>query len=318
MKNILPAPAIEITRTIKEKIFIISWTWFLLIFVYQAIVYSFIDELNQGGQINFGIKFSPYQMFWGELIFPNILKIIIDVIIALLGGATVGYLLTRVRITFKFFYSFFSTFIQLFLFFFVILFILALKTKGNLGEGAGQALFYIFESLRFQPLWAFFFLLNIASVFAGYYFGINWGMRLKEDNSFGTDRERRDTLLDVKWFHWLWFWIPVGIYLRIILWIVFSSIRAIFEALKGWKILEIFGVTITNSEGESSQSIGGIIFWGFLFLAFFFIQLKFVWDLLTGKKIIKNKLISSILIFLFSFIVPFAILFLLYWLFNRK
>lgn len=318
MKNILPAPAVEITRTIKEKIFIISWTWFLLIFVYQNILYRFILELNQAGKINFGQGFDPNQLIWGEHIFPNILKIIADFAISLLGGITVGYLITKARITFKFFYSFFSTLVQFFLYILIFLIFAMVFNKSKPDEGIGAAFFYFIEAFRLQPLYAGFLGVGFVLVFLGYYYGINLGINLREKDYFGTDFNRRDTFLDIKWYHWLWFWIPVGIYLRIILWITFGSLCAIFEALKGWKILEIFGVTVSSSKGESSQSIGGIIFWGFLFLAFFFIQLKFVWDLLTGKKIIKNKLISSILIFLFSFIVPFAILFLLYWLFHRK
>lgn len=89
MKNILPIPPIEITRTIKEKIFIVSWTWFLLIFVYQNILYKFIQELNESGKINFGPEFTPNQLIWGDHIFPNILKIIVYFVIALLGGITV-------------------------------------------------------------------------------------------------------------------------------------------------------------------------------------------------------------------------------------
>ena len=322
MKNILPAPAIEITRTIKEKIFIVSWTWFLLIFIYQNILYRFILELNQSGKINFGPEFFPNQLIWGEHIFPNIVKIVADFVISLLGGITVGYLITKARITFKFFYSFFSTLVQLFLAILVFLIIPLGFNKSKPDEGIGAVLFSLIEISRSQPLYVVFFGVGFALVFFGYYYGISLGIRLREDNYFGTDFNHRNTFLDIKWYHWLWFWIPVGIYLRILLWITFSSFCAIFEALKKFKIIELFGFTISSGKGEPTQStpesIGGIIFWGFLFLAFFFFQLKFVWDLLTGKKIIKNKLVSAILIFLFSFIIPFVIMFLIYWIFNRK
>jgi hypothetical protein len=93
---------------------------------------------------------------------------------------------------------------------------------------------------------------------------------------------------------------------------------AIFEALRKWKIVELFGITISSGKEEPAQSIGGIIFSGFLFLLFFFVQLKFIWKLLTGKKLIKNKFVTYCLIFLFSFIIPFVIMFILYWISNRK
>lgn len=318
MKNILPAPAVEITRTIREKIFIISWTWFLLIFIYQGILYGFIDELNRSGKINFGTEFNPYQVIWGEFIFPNVLKIIIDIIIALLGGVTVGYLLTRVRITFKFFYSFISTFFQLFLFLFIMLFVFAFMAKGNLSESIGIPLFYILESLRLQPLQAFFLLLGMGLVFVGYYYGINWGIRLKEENYFGTDTDRRDTFLDIKWYHWLWFCIPVGIYLKIILWITFNTGVAIIEAIKKWKFLEMFGIYTSDALKEPPRSIGSIIFWSFLFAAVFFYQLRFIWNILSGRKSFKNKFVSFLLVFLFSFVTPFIIMFIIAWLTTRK
>jgi hypothetical protein len=318
MKNILPAPPIEITRTIKEKIFIISWTWFLLIFVYQSIFYGFIDELNQSGKINFGSEFSPYHLVWGNHIFPNILKIIIDAAIALLGGITVGYLLTRARITFKFFYSFFSAILQIFFFLFVMLLIFALIAKERIEGNMGMGLFYILESFRLEPFYATVLLIGLITIFFSYYFGINVGMRLKEENYFNTDTQTRTTFLDIKWYHWLWFWIPVGIYLKIILWIIFNSIIAVFEAIKKWKILEIFGIYTADRLKEPPRSIGDILWWGFLFAIAFFFQLKFIWDILTGRKKFKNKFVSFILVFLFSFITPFIIMLILYWLGHRK
>ncbi len=318
MKNILPAPPIEITRTIKEKILIISWTWFLLIFVYQNILYRFIVELNQSGKINFGVDFNPSQLVWGEHVLPNVIKIIVDLCIALLGGITVGYLITRARITFKFFYSLLSTVIQLYLSVIAIVLISAFAYKGASNESIGSVVFYVLESLRAQPLYVSFMIAGFALVFTGYYWGINLGMRFREENVFDMDVNRRDTFLDIKWFHWLWFWIPVGIYLRIMLWVIFSGLLAIVESLKRFKFIEIFGITVSSANEQPREPIGQIIFWGFLILMFFFIQLQFVWDLLTGKKIIKNKFISGVLIFLFSFIVPFLIMFVVYWLFNRK
>jgi hypothetical protein len=318
MKNILPAPAIEITRTIREKIFIVLWTWFLLVFVYQNILYKFILELNQTGRINFGNDFDPVQLIWGEHIFPNIIKIIVDLAISLLGGITVGYLITKARITFKFFYSLLSALVQFFFYILTLLIILAVFNKSKPDEGVGVAFFYFIESFRLQPLYAVFLGVGLVLVFLGYYYGISLGIYLREENSFGTDFNRRDTFLDIKWYHWLWFWIPVGIYFKIMLWIAFSGFSAIFETLRGWGILGIFGFTVSSGNGDTDQSIYGIIFWGFLIIAFFFIQLQFVWNLLTGKKIIKNKLVSGILIFIFSFIVPVVIIFLFYWLYHRK
>ncbi len=318
MKNILPAPAIEITRTIREKIFIVLWTWFLLIFVYQNILYKFILELNQTGRVNFGQDFDPMQLIWGEHIFPNIVKIIADIVISLLGGITVGYLITKARITFKFFYSFFSTLVKFFFYILIFLVIAGFFHKSKPYESIGAVFFHFIDSFRQQPLYAGFLGVGLILVFLGYYCGINLGIYLREENSFGTDFNRRDTFLDIKWYHWLWFWIPVGIYFQIILRVAFNSLFSIFEALKGWRILEIFGFTVSSGNGDTDKSIFGIIFGGFLVIAFFFIQLQFVWQLLTGKKIIKNKLVSGILIFLFSFIVPVAIMFLLYWLSHRK
>ena len=318
MDNILPAPPIEITRTIKEKLFIILWTWFLLIFVYQNILYRFIVDLNQCGKINFGAEFNPSQLVWGEHIFPNIIKIVIDFLSALLGGITVGYLVTRARITFKFLYSFFSTLFQLFFFVAIIILMPVFTHKGNSNEGAGAVLFYILEAFRSQPLYISFIISGFVLVFVGYYYGINLGMRFREENAFGMDLNRRDTFLDIKWFHWLWFWIPVGIYLEIMLWVIFSSFLAIFESLKKFKFIEIFGITVSNGNEQPREPVVQIIFWGFLILFFFFVQLNFVWDLLSGKKIIKNKFVSSILIILFSFVIPFVIMLIVYWLYNRK
>lgn len=318
MKNILSAPPVEITRTIKEKLLIILWTWFLLIFVYQNILYRFLVELNESGKIHFGAEFNPSQLIWGEQIFPNIIKIIVDLCIALLGGITVGYLVTRARISFKFFYSFFSTIFQLFFSVAIIILITAFAYKGNSNEGIGTVLFIMLEAFRSQPLYLSFIVSGFVLVFLGYYQGINLGMKFREENVFDMDLNRRDTFLDIKWFHWLWFWIPVGIYLKIILWIIFNSLLAVFQAIRNWKILEFIGIYSADRLKEPPRSIGDIIWWGFLAALVFFYQLKFIWDILTGHKTFRNKYVSFFLVFLFSFVTPFLIMGILYWLGNRK
>jgi hypothetical protein len=194
MDYMLPVQPIEITRTIREKIFIILWSWFLLIFVYQNIIYGFIDQLNQNGKINFGDQFYAYQLIWGSSIFPNIVKLITDIVVAALGGMTVGYLLTRVRITFKFLYAFFSTIVQIgfFLLLMLLIVLFALPKSNYTGEhSVGSVLFYIIETIRYAPMQLLFLSTSFVSIFLSYYFGMNLGMKLREESYFGVDAKRR-------------------------------------------------------------------------------------------------------------------------------
>lgn len=318
MKNILPAPPIEITRTIKEKIFIICWTWFLLIFVYQNIFYHFIEDLNSNGKINFGPEFHSYYVVWGEHVFQNVLKILIDAIIAVLGGITVGYLFTRARITFKFFFSFFSSVIQHFYYFFLILLTATFMTKENSNEGIGQALFYVLENARHFPICYFFLLFGFVVTFSAYYYGINLGIKIKEGDYLGTDTNSRKTFLDIKWYHWLWFWLPVCVYFQAILRLAYFTVVATITALKHWKWYNLFGVTTSNSGNEPLQDIGGILFWGYIAILVVFFILYLIWEFLSGRKKFKNKILTSLIIILLSFVLPLLVIFLPYWFPKHK
>jgi hypothetical protein len=99
--------------------------------------------------------------------------------------------------------------------------------------------------------------------------------------------------------------------------VAFYSIVSIVDAIKHWKIVEIFGIYKSGTP-ESNTSIFGIIFWGYIMVIIFFFQLKYVWDILTGRKQLKSKVASVISVVFFSFVSPFLIMFVVYWLFGRK
>ncbi len=322
MRDALPTPPIEITRTIKEKTFIILSAWFLLIFVYQNILYRFVDELKERRLINFGEAFvSTSQLGWGDQFFPNLLKIVIDVSLGLLGGITVGYLITKTRLIFKFFYSFFSSFLQIFLPVLVIYPIYFLKGNADPDTTFGSALFALVNVfVNLQPVYACFILVSFVSVFCAYFYGIKLGVQFREECLFGTDRESRDTLLDIKWYHWLWFWVPVGIYLRFILWLAYATLSAtgtaVIAILKEWKWYNLLGVT--DSGQEQNHDVGGILFWGYISIAITLYLLYLDWEILSGRRVIKNKFLSFLAVFGISFVIPLLGMLLLFWWSSRK
>lgn len=253
-------PTATVSNSIFSKIKRFFAAALLADFVLGNAINVFIENLNKKGLLGLGSDFQAYQMIWGESVWLNILHLIILGVTAGIFGFLFGYLLRRISLSEKIVFTFFYVFIRLIflaLFSFIIeFFIPSAATTWN--EVISLSI-YVITSSAFN---ATFLILGYVIMFASAFYFIDKGSNVINDPYYTTDKSVNGTLLDVKWYHYFWLFIPISFYTQILLNLLYKVGHTVVSLISNFKWHTIFG----GSDGDKGNALD--VAWGSLFFIF--------------------------------------------------
>lgn len=242
-------PTATVSNSIFSKIKRFFAAALLADFVLGNAINVFIENLNKKGLLGLGSDFQAYQMIWGESIWLNILHLIILGVTAGIFGFLFGYLLRRISLSEKIVFTFFYVFIRLIflaLFSFIIeFFIPSAATTWN--EVISLSI-YVITSSAFNTT---FLILGYVIMFASAFYFIDKGSNVINDPYYTTDKSINGTLLDVKWYHYFWLFIPISFYTQILLNLLYKVGHTVVSLTSNFKWHTIFG----GSDGDNGNAL---------------------------------------------------------------
>jgi len=295
------------TSTIKNSLFSKIKRFFAAVLLADSVIglaiNVFIENLNKKGVLGLGSDFQANQMVWGESIWLNILHLAILGITAGIFGFIFGYLSKRISLAEKIIFTFFYVFIKLI---FVALFSVIIEffipsAAATWNDVIGSSIYFITSS-TFN---ATFVILGYILMFLSAIYFIDRGSDLINDPYYTTDKSVNGTLLDVKWFHFLWLFIPITIYIQVICNLIYQVGDTIVNLVKNFKWHTLFGF----SDGDNGNALD--VAWGSLLFIFFmaviiFYLMDYLRKVLSGET--RQHWIIKLLI---SIVIGFAIPFLM-------
>jgi hypothetical protein len=305
------------TKSIFKSIKIFITSWLLSEIILLGVILTFVDHLNKIGIINMGDSFSPGQVFWGYGIVANIIRVIIYSFFAGVFGLLYGHLVKRKCVSKeKIFVSLINSILSVFGE--ILIIFLILMALGHVsGSEIKDSFTSIFSMISGSTFYTIFLLLNLVGAFIASYLSIDLSIRGDDDYESGLELyEKPGTLLNIKWYHYFWLWIPIGLYGQLILDSGLKFILSIIGFIKHVKWFEFLGVRTSNEGwlwgGGSIGVLGGNLFLTNLIIYGSFSLLGYLIRVLSGtEEVKKNKKI--IMVILVGIVIPFIVLFLLAW-----
>lgn len=260
---------------------------------------TFIEELNKNGVFPFGSDFSAELIIWEGGIIPNIFRIFISLYTASIFGFFFGYFSKRVKLSMKALTSIvfpFLTIIVISLFSFFASFF-----SSEISQLYNSVIYLVFNSLFSTTLNSILSSLNLLAYIFGSFFFINIGQKVRNSDNQVYDRNKSGTLLDIKWFHYLWLQIPLHSYFLSIIVICYLLILSAINLFSDFPYqLLMYGRNFFLN-----------VFILFLIIGLIFYLLSYLRKLLIGEKK-HHWAITTLLIVLISVIIPVLIILFAY------
>lgn len=93
-------------------------------------------------------------------------------------------------------------------------------------------------------------------MFVSSFYFIKIGQNVINDPYYTNDKTKNGTLLDIKWYHYIWLSIPLGVYSQVILNLIYAVGHTIVTLISNFKWTTIFGGT--DEKGENAIDVA----WG--------------------------------------------------------
>lgn len=304
--------SLEVTdksQSLAKKIRIFFGVWLLTDIVLLDVVLKYIDRLNQIGIIKMGDTFSAEQIFWGNSVIANILHLAITVVFAGIFGLIYGYLRRKVTEKEKILVSVLNPLLIIFAPILIIFVVLLATGQMSLFD-AKDALTTVFNDIFSSSFYSIFLFLNIVGAFVSSFFCINIGSDIINNPYHTLDKGEKTTLLGIKWYHYFWLWITIGLYGGLFLGYVTEIAITLINLIKTVKWFEFLGVTTSNSGNNTLDSILGVLFFGTMIAFISIALLEYLRKILAGET--NQKLAIRIsLSLLIGIIIPIGALFLI-------
>jgi hypothetical protein len=264
----------------------------------------FIQNLNHKGLLGLGEGFQSSFMIWGDSIWLNILHILILAFTAGLFGFIFGYLSRRVSSSDKIIFTTLYVFIR---FVFLGLFSVIIDNfipsySANWNQLVTETIFAITSS-AFNVT---FIILSYILMFASAIYFMKSGSKVINNPYYLTDKVKSGTLLDIKWYHYFWLFIPIAFYSQIILNLLYKVGHTLVILVKNFKWTTIFG----GEDGDKGNALD--VAWGSLGLivviaVIIIFLMTYLQEVLIGKT--KQHWVLKILIAIgIAFVIPFLLL----------
>lgn len=265
----------------------------------------FIQNLNNKGLLGLGEDFQASFMVWGDSIWLNILHVVILALTAGIFGFIFGYLSRRVTLSDRIIFTTLYVFIR---FIFLGLFSVIIDNffpnySANYNQLISEAFFAITSSgFNFT-----FVILGYLAMFASAFYFMKSGSKVISDPYYSTDKSKNGTLLDVKWYHYLWLFIPISFYSQIILNLLYKVGNTLVTLVTNFKWYHIFG----GDDGDKGNAID--VAWGSLTFIII-VAIIVIYLMIYLRKILAGetsqhwavKILISIGI---AFVIPFLIVY---------
>ncbi len=303
--NHILKPTATISNSLFSKIKRFFAASLLSDFVLGNAINVFFENLNKKGLLGLGSDFQANQMIWGESIWLNILHLIILGLTAGIFGFTFGYLSRRVSLSEKIIFTFFYVFIRLIFFalFSVIIEFFIPSAATTLNEVISLTIYGITSS-AFN---ATFLIIGYIIMFASAFYFIEKGSKIINDPYYTTDKSVNGTLLDVKWYHYLWLFIPISFYTQILLNLLYKVGHTIVNLINNFKWHTIFGGSV-RGKGNALDVAWDSLFFIFIVAMIVIYLMDYLRKVLSGEtdQHWGIKLLISIGI---GIVIPFLLLF---------
>lgn len=218
----------------------------------------FIENLNKKGLLGLGDDFSASSLIWGHSIGLNILHLFTTGVIAAIFGFVFGYLVRKINLSGKIIFTtlyVFTGFIFIILFSILVEYLFPNQTSEfNFALSAG---IYSITSSTFNLI---FVILNYIVMLVSSFYFIEIGQNVINDPYFTMDKTKNGTLLDIKWYHYIWLCIPIGIYSQVFLNLFYAVGHTIVTLISKFKFSTIFGGT--DESGQNAIDVA----WGKFFI----------------------------------------------------
>lgn len=291
------------TLDFNKKLKYFLGAWALTEIVLLDAVYKLIQGLQHRNIIHISFDFDPSQVFWGNSVTLNIIKVVLLSVFAVLFGIVYSYLARKVtesdKANLSLLNAVFSVFGTILI---LLLFVWIASLFSSSGAQIHDTIVEIVQTIRKTQLYSIFIIIQFLAVGIFSYIGFVIGGKLTE----GLDEEQSGRLLGIKWYHYLWLWPAISIYSQAFLYLIYLTLHALRVFLSRFKWWELFGATSSSQDAGSQNSFQGLI----ITLVFLYIVaaiilniIKLQRDILSGdrKMNILLKVIVSIIV---AFIVP--------------
>ncbi len=302
--NILK-PTASVSYSIISKLKKFIGAYLLAGAVFGNAIRVFIETLNKKGLLGLGVDFSGNDLIWGDSIWLNILHLIITASIAGLFGFLFGYLTRKVNLSEKIIFTTLYVFTGfIFIALFSILFDIFLPDYSSEFTFALSAGFYAITSSAFNLT---FVILNYIIMFASSFYFIKIGQNVINDPYYTTDKTKNGTLLDIKWYHYIWLSIPLGVYSQVILNLIYAVGHTIVTLILNFRWTTVFGGT--DDKGENAIDVAwGKLFFIFIAVVIIFYILDYLRKILIGETN-QHWVVKLLLVIGISIVLPFLILY---------
>lgn len=209
----------------------------------------FIQKLNNKGLLGLGEDFQALFMIWGNSIWPNILHIFILAFTAGIFGFTFGYLSRKVDWSDKLIFTTLYVFIR-FIFlglFSIIIDIFFPYYSSNWDQLVTESIYSITSS-TFN---ATFIILGYIAMFVSAIYFMKLGSKVINNPYYQMDKGKSETLLEIKWYHYFWLFIPIAIYGQVMLNLVYHIGYTLVSLVKNFKWSTIPG----DDDGNKGNTI---------------------------------------------------------------
>lgn len=265
----------------------------------------FIQNLNSKGLLGLGADFKASFMIWGDSIWLNILHILILAFTAGLFGFIFGYLSRRISLSDKIIFTFLYVFIK-FVFLGLTSFIIDIFFP-NYSANWNELISETFFSITSSAFNATFVILSYIAMFASAFYFMNSGSKVINDPYYNTDKSRNGTLLDIKWYHFFWLFIPISIYSQVLLNLIYLVGHTIVTLVRNFKWTTIFG----GSDGDKGNALD--VAWGGLtFVIIVSMIILFLMDYLrkvAAGETSQHWAVKILIAIGIAFVIPFLILY---------
>ena len=264
----------------------------------------FIQNLNHNGLLGLGEDFKASFIIWGDSIWLNILHIFILAFTAGLFGFIFGYLSRRVSSSDKIIFTTLYVFIR---FVFLGLFSIIIDNfipsySSNWNQLITETL-YAITSSAFNATFA---ILGYLAMFASAIHYMKSGSKVINNPNYTTDKTKSGTLLDIKWYHYFWLFIPIAFYSQILLNLLYKIGYTIVTLVKNFKWSTIFG----GEDGDKGNAIDvawGSLFWIVMISAVILFLMAYLQDILRCKTK-QHWILKSLIAIGIAFVIPFLLL----------
>jgi hypothetical protein len=243
---------------------------------------NFCELLNEKGYLILGENFKFGLLIWGENIGPNIFHIFILIFLASIFGFVLGYLQPKLNKSEKIMFALFYTFFR-FIFLFIIQFFIGFFLSNNSNDYE-NILSYQFHIITYSYFNFMFFLIGQLAIV---YFSISF-MNIGMQASIVNAPRDKGTFLGIKWYHFLWLYIPIMSYFHLFLNLTHRFFISLTNVLQEFKIFDFLfrgGGRYGKMSEEGENSIA-VIFVFVVILIIYIILINIIWWVMKYLRLI--------------------------------